>query len=45
MIAVKMKGLPRGQTIHTECKVYFKGVKHDSVTKSGLVKFDIHIDS
>jgi len=45
MIGVKLIGLPRGQTIHTECKVYFKGVVHDSVTKSGLVKFDIHIDA
>jgi len=45
LVAIKIK--PRkenlGQLIHVECRAYFKGVKHDTKHKLGLVQFEVMI--
>jgi len=46
LVAVKVS--PRnenykGQLIHIECRAYYKGVKHITKTKEGLVQFEVQI--
>jgi sodium/potassium-transporting ATPase subunit beta len=43
-VAVQFVDIPRGQLIHVECKLWFKGVVHDRKEKLGIAKFSILID-
>jgi len=42
-IKVNMKPESQGQLVHIECRAYYKGVKHVTKTKEGLVQFEVQI--
>merc|ERR1711971_1433680 len=45
LVAVKISPRPgrEGQLIHIECRAYYKGVKHNTETKEGMVTFELQI--
>ena len=43
LVALKINDLPSGQLVQVICKVYYKGVKHEKKTKSGLVQFQLFV--
>jgi len=45
LVAIKItpKASSLGQLIHIECRAYYKGVKHVTKTKEGLVQFEVQI--
>jgi len=43
VVAVQLTAKP-GQLIHMECRAYYKGVKHNTKDRLGLVQFEIYID-
>jgi sodium/potassium-transporting ATPase subunit beta len=44
VVAVKFgAGIPRGQLIHIECKLWAKGVKHSSKDRVGQVHFELFL--
>lgn len=43
LVALKLNNLPTGQLVQIICKVYYKGVKHEKKTKSGLVQFQVFV--
>lgn len=44
LVALKLNNLPTGQLVQIICKVYYKGVKHEKKTKSGLVQFQVFVN-
>jgi len=44
LVPLKFNNLPTGQLVQVICKVYYKGVKHEKKTKSGLVQFQLFVD-
>jgi len=34
-----------GQLIHVECRAYYKGVKHETKSKTGLVQFEVLLEN
>lgn len=47
LVAVKIAIDPekKGQLVHIECRAYYKGVKHVTKSKEGLVQFEVQIKS
>jgi len=43
LVALRVRDLPVGRMVQVICKVYYKGVKHEKKTKSGLVQFQLFV--
>ena len=43
LVALRVNDLPVGRMVQVICKVYYKGVKHEKKTKSGLVQFQLFV--
>ena len=45
LVALKISPRPgsEGQLIHIECRAYYKGVKHETETREGMVTFELQI--
>jgi hypothetical protein len=40
-VAIKFENIAHGQPIHVECRLWYKGVVHNKIERSGMLKFDI----
>lgn len=43
IVALKVQPRVPGQMVHIECRAYFKGAKHNTKEKTGLVQFELMI--
>jgi len=43
LVAIKVDPKNEGQMVHIECRAYYKGVRHVTKTKEGLVQFEVQI--
>eukprot|EP00092_Neocalanus_flemingeri_P008553 GFUD01009215.1.p1 GENE.GFUD01009215.1~~GFUD01009215.1.p1 ORF type:complete len:230 (-),score=43.83 GFUD01009215.1:234-923(-) len=41
LVAIKISPANIGQLIHIECRAYYRGVRHDTKNKMGLVQFEV----
>jgi len=44
LVALKIQPTNVGQLLHVECRAYYKGVKHNTKDKIGLVQFEVLIN-
>jgi len=44
MVALKIESARLGQLLHLECRAWYKGVKHSTKHKDGLVQFEVMVN-
>jgi len=44
VVALQVESAQRGQLLHLECRAWYKGVKHSTKHKDGLVQFEVMVN-